>query len=369
MLISFTIDLDQERVTFSYRQPRNADWADDEEGAIGAVSLSQEIPVPREGDRGLVSSTEFTLSPYLATSWNVADRSEHQRSEVLRSAFVRGFDEIERSITHYERGDWSLFDATMEVGEAPTAVSRLQGLYNAIQGGMQLFTRTPREKYDRILQRLRFAVTREPMLMEELAETLVDSGRMKKLWKEIADNRRLFISEYKGLESLVQMRYWREDLRRPGAFLVSVKRLESLRQLYMNMYETLCRLLVIGMMVETVINTGSLKIPLGKRRVSLEEFEALPNGAKCDHFAGMVVWDLVERALDRELRNGIGHNAAHYEGESDEVLLFDSRRGGSVAGRIGYTEFCDLVLDLFEAVELAAIYHHWLHIGVDGRLE
>ena len=369
VLISFTIDLDQERVAFSYRQPRNADWTDDEEGAIGAVSLSQEIPVPREGNRGLVSSTEFRPSPYIATSWNVEDRKEHRRSEVLRSAFVRGFDEIERSITHYERGDWSLFDATMEVGEDPTTVSRLQSLYSTIQGGMQLFTRTPRAKYDRILQRLRFAVSREPRLMEELAETLVDSGRMKRLWKEIADNRHLFISEYKGLEPLVQMRYWREDLRRPEAFLVSVKRFESLRQLYLNMYETLCRLLVIGMMVETVINTGSLKIRLAKRWVSLDEFEALPNGVKCDHFAGMVVWDLVERALDRELRNGIGHNAAHYERESDEVLFFGSRRGTNVAGCIGYTEFCDLVLDLVEAVELAAVYHHWLHIGLDGRLE
>ena len=370
VVISFTIDLDQERVAFSYRQPRNADWTEDEGGAIGAVSLSQEIPVPNEGDNGLVSSTEFRPSPYIATSWNVESREEHRASEEQRSGFVRRFDEIERCITHYERGDWPLFDATMESGrDDPNAVSRLQSLYGTIQGGLQLFTRTPRAKYDRILQRLRFAASREPQLMEELGEVFVASGRMKKLWKEIAENRRLFLSEYNGLQPLVQMRHWREELRTPAAFLVSVKRFESLRQLYLNMYETLCRLLIIGMMVETVINSGSAKIRLGKRWVSLEQFEGLANGVKCDHFPAMVVCALFEHALDRGLRNGIGHNAAHYEGESDEVHLFDFRRGATVAGRIGYTVFCDRVLQLFEAMELAAVYHHWLHISVEGRLE
>ncbi len=370
VVISFTLDLDQERVTFSYRPARNADWAEDEEGAIGAVSLSQEIPVPSEGDRGLISSMEFGLSPYLATSWNVENWDKYRDSEDLRRGFVRRFDEIERSITHYERGNWSLFDATMPSDEeAPSAVSRLETLYSTIQGGLQLFTRSPRAKYDRIMQRLRFAASRKPALMEELAEVLVASGRMKKLWKEIADNRRSFIAEYKGLQPLVQMRYWREELRTPGAFLVSVKRFESLRQLYLNMYESSCRLLAIGMIVEAVINSGSLQIQLARRSVSLEQFEALANGVKCDHFPSMVVWDLFEAALDRSLRNGIGHNAAHYEGESDEVHLFDSRGGGTVAGRMGYTEFCDRVLQMFEAMELAAVYHHCLHISVEGRLE
>ena len=178
----------------------------------------------------------------------------------------------------------------------------------------------------------------------------------------------MFIVEYKGLQPLVQMRYWRAELRTPAAFLVSVKRFESLRQLYLSMYETSCRLLVIGMVVESVIRSGGLEIPLAKRSVSMDQFEALANGVKTDHFSSMVVWDLFQNALDKGLRNGIGHNAAHYEDESDEVHLFDSRRGAKVAERMGYTEFCNRVLHLFEAMELAAIYHQWLHISVDGRL-
>ena len=32
-----------------------------------------------------------------------------------------------------------------------------------------------------------------------------------------------------------------------------------------------------------------------------------------------------------------------------------------------YTEFCEKVLDLFAAFELAAMYHHDLHIHVERR--
>ena len=370
VVISFTLDIDQQGVGLSYRRPKNADWAEDEKGAIGAVFLSQEIPVPTKWNEGAASSTELGLSPFLATSRYVENWDEYQATEGLRSGFVRRFDEIERSITHYERGNWSLLDATMGFDEKDaSAVSRLESLYGTIQGGLQLFTRAPRTRYDRIMQRVRFAASREPRLMEELGEALVASGRMKKLWKEIADNRSLFIAEYKGLQPLVQMRYWREDVRIPAGFLVSVKRFESLRHLYLNMYETLCRLLVIGMVVETVINSGGLQIRLARRSVTLDQFEALANGVKCDHFSLMVVWDLFEDALDRDLRNGIGHNAAQYDGESDEVHLFDSRQGATAVGRMGYTDFCARVLQLFEAMELAAVYHHSLHISVEGRLE
>jgi hypothetical protein len=34
---------------------------------------------------------------------------------------------------------------------------------------------------------------------------------------------------------------------------------------------------------------------------------------------------------------------------------------------VGYTEFCEKVLDLFAAFELAAMYHHDVHINLGGR--
>ena len=367
--ISFTIDLDQQQAAFSYRQPKNADWTDNEEGAIGAVALSQEIPVPTEGYHGFAKSTDFKLSPFIATVGRLENYEEYRRSEELRLGFVARFEEIERSITHFERSDWSLFDATMGMGEKdPTATARLTDLYGAIESGLSLFTRTPSSRRDRIRQRLILASVKEPRLIRELGELMVDSGRMVNLWRQIAENRRLFVSEYNSLQPLVQMRYWREELRTVTTFAVSTKRFAELRQLFLNTYETLCRLLVIGKTVEAVIHVATLDIPLSKRSVGLDEFETFANGVKCDHFATMVVWDLFEHALDRDLRNGIGHNAAHYDAQSDEISLVTSKGGATLTRRIGYTDFCNRVLNLFEAAELASVYHHWLHIHVDGRL-
>jgi hypothetical protein len=49
---------------------------------------------------------------------------------------------------------------------------------------------------------------------------------------------------------------------------------------------------------------------------------------------------------------------------------FYRREGFRLPGKnpvIGYTEFCDKLLDLFAAFELAAIDHHDLPIALGGR--
>ncbi len=233
-----------------------------------------------------------------------------------------------------------------------------------------MFTQTPPSKPQRILQRLDFAESRAPQLVRELAELVLDSGRMKRLWRETAALRRLFIDEYKGLQPLVQMSYWRHAVRDVESFSVSTKRFDSLRRLYLDCFETGCRLLVIGKAVEAIIHNNTTHIALANRSVTLDEFDKMPNGVKLrDHFSRMVVWDLFGHAFDVGLRNGVGHNAAHYEPETDEVCLATLGQGGVEYQRIPYTTFCKGVLDIIGAAELAAIYHHWLHMYVNGKLE
>ena len=48
--ISFTLDLDQKKGGLKYREPKNAKWADSEDGAIAALMFSDEIPVPSSGE-------------------------------------------------------------------------------------------------------------------------------------------------------------------------------------------------------------------------------------------------------------------------------------------------------------------------------
>ena len=361
--IEYVMDIDQQNHKLSYRQPINADWVDDEEGAIDVVTFSDVNPVPVE--IGL-------LTPFIATVGNFEDWDAYARSEKLRQRFARvDYGYIERCAVHYERGNWELFDKASPPASPREASprGRLIALYNAVQGGMSNFTLTHRTVRDRVSQRFDFARSRRRDLTEQLADVYVRSGRMRRLWRELGSVRRAFVDCYnEGLHLIVQVQSWREEFRDLQDVKITMKHFDRFRQLYIDAFETLCRLLILATVVESIIHRDSLDIALRRRSVTLDGFEALPNGVKREHFLKLAIGDLFSDVLDMELRNGIGHHQAHYDAPADEVVLYDAKQGGGVERRIGYTGFCDAVLQEVAALELAATYHHALHIHADGRL-
>lgn len=145
------------------------------------------------------------------------------------------------------------------------------------------------------------------------------------------------------------------------------KRFNELRQFYIDCFETLFRLLVLAMGFEAIIHRRKLEISTKKGSMTLEQFEQLRNASKRDHIAKSSIEDLFMPELDTDFRNGFGHHAAHYEQHRDAILIFDTKNAGKVSRIIGYTDFCEKVLDLFAAFELAAMYHHEVHIYLGGR--
>ena len=162
------------------------------------------------------------------------------------------------------------------------------------------------------------------------------------------------------------MKYWKKEYRE-GPVTLSDKRFNELRQLYIDCFETLFRLLVLVIGFEVIIHHRKLEIPTRKGSMTLDHFEQMSNAAKRDHIAKYPIEDLFIPVLDTDFRNGIGHHAAHYEQEHDVIVVYDTKEAGTVSRVIGYTEFCEKVLDLFAAFELAAAYHHDLHIYREGR--
>lgn len=149
---------------------------------------------------------------------------------------------------------------------------------------------------------------------------------------------------------------------------LSDKRFNELRQLYIDCFETLCRQLVLAMGFEVIIHHRKLQIPTKKGSITLEQFAEMPNAAKRDHIAKFPIEDLFMPVLDTDFRNGVGHHAAHYEREQqDAIIIFDSKDAGTVSRLVSYTQFCEKLLDLFTAFELATMYHHDLHIYLGGR--
>ncbi|MEQ1935756.1 MAG: hypothetical protein ABL962_18010 [Fimbriimonadaceae bacterium] len=359
VIITFVLDLDQENASFLYRDPENGKWAVDEDGAVKTLTFSDEIVVP-------VSMPDFT-SPHIAT-WGRYDWETCREDEGLRQLFVaETFRYAERCRVHFERGNWDLFDKESPSHHEgpPTPKSRLIDLYNFYTAGFSKFTLIPRGNYDRIHQRLTYAKTLDQPLVNDLAERYLVSGRILSLWKEIFSVRNSFVNCYGFVQPLITVKYWKEEYREPVT--LSDKRFNELRQLYIDCFETLFRLLVLAMGFEVIIHHRKLEIPTKSGSMTLEQFERMPNAAKRDHIGKFPIEDLFMTLLDTDFRNGIGHHAAHYEQEHDAIIIFDTKDAGTVSRVVGYTEFCEKVLDLYAAFELAAMYHNDLHIYLGGR--
>lgn len=359
VVITYILDLDQKKPSFKFRDPENGKWADDEDGAVKTLTFSDEVVVP-------TSMPDF-ISPFIAT-FGRYDSDKYREDESLRQLFVRRtFQYAERCRVHFERGNWVLFDKeSPSHHEGPvTPTSRLIDLYNFYTAGFSKFTLISRGKYDRIHQRLTYAKVLEQSLVNDLAERYLVSGRIVSLWKEIFSVRNSFVNCYSFVQPLITVKYWKEEYREPVT--LSDKRFNELRQLYIDCFETLFRLLVLAMGFEVIIHQRKLEIPTKKGSMTIEQFEQMPNAAKRDHIAKSPIEDLFIPVLDTDFRNGIGHHAAHYEQEQDAIVIFDTKDAGTVRRVVGYTEFCEKVLDLFGAFELAATYHHDLHIYLDGR--
>lgn len=358
VVITFIMDLDQKNVGYKFRDPENGRWADDEEGAIKTLTFSDELVVP--------AGMPDNLSPFIAT-WGRYDVDEFRDDETSRQRFVRHlFGYAERCRTHFERGNWALFDKeSPPTEETPTPKSRLTSLYLFYTAAFMKFTRPTDADRARIRQRLIYAKSVEPARFDELANYYLGSGRIMSLWREIFSVRSSFINCYNFIQPLIMVRYWKEEYREPVT--LTDKRFNELRQLYIDCFETLCRLLVLAMGYEMVIQHGKLEIPTKKGSMTLEEFERMANAAKRDHILKMAIGDLFLPVLDTDFRNGIGHHSAHYEQEPDAIVIFDSKDSGTVSRVVGYTEFCEKVLDLFAAFEFAVRFHHDIHIHLDGR--
>ncbi len=353
------LDLDQQKVSLKFRDPENGKWADDEEGAVKTLTFSDEIVVP-------AGMPDF-ISLHIAT-WGRYDWEKCREDETLRQLFARkSFQHAERCRVHFARGHWELFDKeSPSQHEGPvTPTSRLIDLYNLYTAGFSKFTLLPRGTYDRIHQRLTYAKTLDQSLVNDLAEHYLVSGRIVWLWKEIFFVRRSFISCYNFIQPLITVKYWKHEYREPAA--LTDKRFNELRQLYIDCFETLFRLLVLAMGFEVIIHHRKLEIPTKKGSMTLDQFEQLANAAKRDHIAKFPIEDLFMPFLETDFRNGIGHHAAHYEQEHDAIVIFDTKDAGTVSRVVGYTESCEKVLDLFAAFELAAMCHHDLHIYLGGR--
>jgi hypothetical protein len=315
---------------------------------------------------------ERGITPFLATVFNLREPRAYLRDEQLRRAWIEHhWPIIQRLIIHFENGNDDLFtrDST-EIGQKidePSRRARLGLLGHLKERAFDWFTINRPSEFARVRQRIALASSGWSRMVRSVAEEYVKSGRMRALWREINHIRREFVSLYHTLSPVVQMTYWSKDKNR-GQFTVSDKRFEDLRQLYVNCFETLCRLMVIAVGYEALIHHGVVEVPNGRRRLTLWEFEELPNGKKIEILKSCPIADLFVPWMDNKLRNGIGHHAAHFILSRDEIVYYTRQKAKVIEYSIAYTSFCENTHGLFSRVELASVYQHELQLMMDGAM-
>jgi hypothetical protein len=273
---------------------------------------------------------------------------------------------IQKLIVHFDNRNQTLFDKEANLDKnSPNAASwatRLRLLYKLFEGAFDSFTLTKRPAMKRVRQRIALAQATSPGLYDELVNLYVTSSRMVKIWQELNRIRSAFLSNYLSLSPVLRVEYWSSPPKNLSEFAVPEKNFNQLRQLYVDCFETLCRLTVLAVGLEAIIYHKSLDVPTTKGQMKLWDYEAMSNGNKHTILGKYPIQDLFVPVIDHKLRNGIGHHLAVYVPTTDEVVYYKQDGETLQENRISYTEFVFKVLQIFSVVELAALYFHPLHV-------
>jgi hypothetical protein len=364
--IGYVLDLDQEAVTFEYREPSNAHWDDSVDEGEHMVLFYPELMVPKD--------LPDLLSPFLATCWNIRDIQQYQSVEAARRHFKdKSWRILQRAYVHYENDNLDLLRK-----EAETISKSVPDLGDKEKRGGWLMSMT-RFFFDffvvdptlaeQIERSVALAMRADEKELRDLATEYVKSGRMAALWKEIKSVRRQFLILYESMLPLLMVRrYWHQDKQDISDYELSVKNFEDLKGFYIDCVETSFRLLVVGLGVELIANTGKPVIKARTGDKTIWWFEQVANGIKDTQLKQFPLFDLITPALDLGLRNGVGHNSAHYDVTSDSIIYVKADDANLNEVRLPYTAFVDKVFKAYCAFELATGFFQWLFVAGGGKL-
>ncbi len=192
------------------------------------------------------------------------------------------------------------------------------------------------------------------------------SSRIDKIAEELNKIQTVFLENYLSLGPLLRMQYWSAQPKDLSELSLPDKNFDRLKHLYVDSFETLCRLTVVAVALEAIIHHRSLTVPTAKREMTIWEYEAMNNGIKHTILTKYPIHDLFVPFIDYRLRNGIGHHSAQYAPARDDVVYYKQDNEDLRSIHMSYTQFAYKVLGIFSAVELAAVYFHALHVKALG---
>jgi hypothetical protein len=338
------LHLNQQEATLEYDpDPTNAVWLDGEEGADHTRAFVTELLIPVEALHVEMGMTPFMMAMPLFEKWPAFAEQQAQR----RSWNTDAAPVLARLKNHLEKRHRDVFatDAAKFGRVCAEEATDLQRLHliaelDRVPGNLLAL---PREAwFDRIQQRVAYSWAKDKTLFQTFIQESESKGRSEQLWHELASLSDLLTRCYSFITPLLQPSYWKSKPEDLSGFVVCDKRFVELKQLYVDAFETTCRLSTIAIALEAIIFHGSLALPTKKGSISVWEYDALPNAGKSHFLEPFPISDLFVPFMSTNLRNGIGHNTARYDSSRDEVVWNTKSKQKH---QLGYAEFCSQVLE------------------------
>jgi hypothetical protein len=331
-----------------------------------------DLPVRTFSERLLNPAPEQDIvSPFLSTAFLPKNRQRFMLHQRIREvAATKHWKSVHNLLTHFERKQWPLFDRQWEQleigGRIDSENDRIRAAFRAIEEWEKVFAPGTDGAKERVKQRLALGRATSHPLMKDLIDHFKAKGKDESMYRELVEIRDRWAKHYLYLSPVYLRFYWDDEKHSLKDYAVTEKKFEELKLLYVEVFETFCRISVIAAGIEGIIHKRQVGIPLAKRVMNLDEFDATANGTKREILKQLIIADLFVPFIDNKLRNGIGHNSAHYEVANDLIRYRVENDKGIQNLTISYTEFCETLVTLFRQLHVVSIYVHWLRQSTLG---
>lgn len=350
--------VNQEKVDFQYTKLVNAGWEDE--------PTSEGVIVTHDSETLMHKDLHPEISPFIATSFSPIDPQKFHADREARFGYCRKFwPVLQNCRTFYTNKDWRRFHKEMEVLNpkftSPGPAANRDQLFRYYRNFGKIFTPFSEPKRGELEERLGKAENDSPKLCYELRKWMRAIG-----WHELLENqffaiKEQWISVFYMLSPIYMALYWDSEKNNLDEYHLAQKRFADLKPFFVDVFESLARISVYAVGIEGIILNGGITYTTKKGPRPLEDFKKMDNGSKWDVLQKLVIAPHFSELTNSRLRNGIGHNAAHYEVKSDSIAYRnESKTAGTISGQISYTQFCFRLLALYQAWEVASVYIWWL---------
>jgi hypothetical protein len=368
--IRFGMDLDQVNAEFRYSKLINAVWIDSllEPPEIDVRVFDTETLLP------LGIGTFF--SPFLLTSHLPKDKDKFHKERVLRIQLCQDFWPIIQKLkVHYENRNWDLYRKEWQAIEPDFNEKREPRLIAHFLRNLHKFGEVFRpflsSQSQLLRQRINLAESISLKACLDIVQYLRSIGWIDSLFNELYSIKDRWVHLYEIVQPVYISLYWDERENNLDAYAVSQKRFDEMKPLFVDIYETLCRISVIAATLEGIIFLKKPCVPKGTSEMLPDEYRGVENGRKYDIFQKLVPAKCFSFMADSTMRNGIGHHSAHYDVKTDAILYRKENKKGIKQFKISYTRFSEAMIKLYGQFDVASVYINWViarHSGLQGKV-